>query len=420
MSQCFALVDCNNFYASCEKLFRPDLKDVPVVVLSNNDGCIVARSKEAKALGYKMGQPYFQVKDDLIRNGVTVFSSNYALYADISNRVMSVLHELAPQVELYSIDESFLDVAGIHDLVGFGHQIRNTVGQWTGISVCVGMAQSKTLAKLANHAAKQYPATGGVVDLTDPARQKRLMKLVEVGDVWGVGRRISKRLNALGIRTALELAQADPKQMRRHFSVVLERTIAELNGESCLELEEIAPPQKQIVSSRSFGSRVTELAQMREAVCLYMTRAAEKLRAGGQVARHATVFIHTSGYAENEPQYSNAASSSLVIPTADTRELVATAMRLLESIWCDGYRYAKAGVMLSELCAEQTQQADLFADNKASEKGQRLMAVIDQINNSGKGRVFLASQGVRRDWDMQRRFMSPCYTTRWDDLPKVY
>ncbi|WP_282960971.1 Y-family DNA polymerase [Vibrio alginolyticus] len=292
----FALVDCNNFYASCEKLFRPDLKDTPVVVLSNNDGCVVARSREAKLLGIKMGVPVFQIKAEMQRHGILAFSSNYALYADLSSRVMRTLEEMAPRVEVYSIDEAFLDLTGIESalsLVEFGQQVRERIGHWIGITVCVGIAPTKTLAKLANHAAKKYPATQGVVDLTNPDRQRRLLALVPVDDVWGVGRRLSKRLNALGITTALDLANASPRAIRDQFSVVLERTVRELNGDSCIELEEIPPAKKQIVCSRSFGVKVTHFELLREAVCEYATRATEKLRKEQQQAKVLTVFIRT-------------------------------------------------------------------------------------------------------------------------------
>lgn len=303
-------------------------------------------------------------------------------------------------------------------MLGFGRHIRGTVLQWTGIEVGVGFAQTKTLAKLANHAAKQYPATGGVVDLTDRQRQLRLMKLVPVGEVWGVGRRYAEKLAGMDIQSALDLAQADPKTIRRHFSVVLERTVAELNGESCQDLEEIAPASQQIIRSRSFGSRITELAQMRQAITAFMSKAAEKLRQEQQVAKRLSVFIRTSPFGALEPQYSNQASIALVTPTSDTRDLVASAMRLLDGIWKDGYRYAKGGVMLAELRPEGAVQADLFAAEERP-RSEALMKVIDQINRSGKGRVFLAGQGLQQEWDMRRKYLSPAYTTRWEDLPRV-
>ncbi len=418
----FALVDCNNFYASCEKLFRPDLKDTPVVVLSNNDGCVVARSREAKLLGIKMGVPVFQIKAEMQRHGILAFSSNYALYADLSSRVMRTLEEMAPRVEVYSIDEAFLDLTGIESaisLVEFGQQVRERIGHWIGITVCVGIAPTKTLAKLANHAAKKYPATQGVVDLTNPDRQRRLLALVPVDDVWGVGRRHSKRLNALGITTALDLANASPRAIRDQFSVVLERTVRELNGESCIELEEIPPTKKQIVCSRSFGVKVTHFELLREAVCEYATRATEKLRKEQQQAKVLTVFIRTSPFKDNEPQYSNSASGELLIPSCDTRDFIELANHLLKRIWKDGFRYAKAGVMLSDFYDPGMFQPGLFDDVSTRSNSQQLMSVLDTINQSGAGKVFFAGQGTKKDWSMKREHLSPAYTTRWDQLPRV-
>ncbi len=418
----FALVDCNNFYASCEKLFRPDLKDTPVVVLSNNDGCVVARSREAKLLGIKMGVPVFQIKAEMQRHGILAFSSNYALYADLSSRVMRTLEEMAPRVEVYSIDEAFLDLTGIESaisLVEFGQQVRERIGHWIGITVCIGIAPTKTLAKLANHAAKKYPATQGVVDLTNPDRQRRLLALVPVDDVWGVGRRLTKRLNALGITTALDLANASPRAIRDQFSVVLERTVRELNGESCIELEEIPPTKKQIVCSRSFGVKVTHFELLREAVCEYATRATEKLRKEQQQAKVLTVFIRTSPFKDNEPQYSNSASGELLIPSCDTRDFIELANHLLKRIWKDGFRYAKAGVMLSDFYDPGMFQPGLFDDVSTRSNSQQLMSVLDTINQSGAGKVFFAGQGTKKDWSMKREHLSPAYTTRWDQLPRV-
>ena len=418
----FALVDCNNFYASCEKLFRPDLKDTPVVVLSNNDGCVVARSREAKLLGIKMGVPAFQIKAEMQRHGILAFSSNYALYADLSSRVMRTLEEMAPRVEVYSIDEAFLDLTGTESaisLVEFGQQVRERIGHWIGITVCVGIAPTKTLAKLANHAAKKYPATQGVVDLTNPERQLRLLALVPVDDVWGVGRRLSKRLNALGITTALDLANASLRAIRDQFSVVLERTVRELNGESCIELEEIPPTKKQIVCSRSFGVKVTHFELLREAICEYATRATEKLRKEQQQAKVMTVFIRTSPFKDNEPQYSNSASGELLIPSCDTRDFIELANHLLKRIWKDGFRYAKAGVMLSDFYDPGMFQPGLFDDVSTHSNSQQLMSVLDTINQSGAGKVFFAGQGTKKDWSMKREHLSPAYTTRWDQLPRV-
>ncbi|WP_114417060.1 translesion error-prone DNA polymerase V subunit UmuC [Marinospirillum perlucidum] len=418
----FALVDCNNFYASCEKLFRPDLKNKPVVVLSNNDGCVVARSPEAKALGIKMAVPVFQIREELDRHGVVTFSSNYALYADISQRVMSILEDLAPRVEVYSIDEAFLDLTGMPanpSLEGFGQLLRATVGQWTGISVCVGIAPTKTLAKLANHAAKAWPATGGVVDLTRKERQRKLLALLPVDEVWGIGRRLKARLQKQGIHTALDLADADPHQIRRQFSVVVEKTVRELNGTACLGLEETPATKKEIVCSRSFGERITDFQAMREAISEYATRGAEKLRGEQRTAKQLTVFIRTSQFNSREAQYSNAATLELVIPTDDTRSLIEAAHRGLKSIWKDGYCYAKGGILLTDFYDPYTFQPELFDEARDNPKTRQLMQTLDQINQKGLGRVFFAAQGIQKGWSMKRDYLSPAYTTRWSDLPRV-
>lgn len=423
MNTVFALVDCNNFYASCEKLFRPDLKQKPIVVLSNNDGCVIARSKEAKALGIKMGVPIFQVRDDIIKHDVVCFSSNYALYADMSNRVMTILEEEAPRVEVYSIDEAFLDLTGIGhtlDVLDFGRNVKARVDKHTGITVGIGIAPTKTLAKLANHAAKKYPATGSVVDLTDRTRQRRLMTLVDVGDVWGVGRRLTEKLKARGIKTALDLADADPKSIRREFSVVLERTVRELNGVSCMELEALAPTKKQILCSRSFGQRITDKSELRQAVAKYVARAGEKLRGEKRLARVIQVFIRTGVFNLNDPQYSNALSVELPYPTDDTRDLLEAADVLFSRIYRAGYRYAKAGVMLTDFFEQGAYQQDFFKETSERPHAKALMEVLDRINHSGKGTLFFASQGITPQWSMKREHLSPAYTTRWSDLPLVY
>ncbi len=397
MRPVFALVDCNNFYASCEKLFRPDLRHTPVVVLSNNDGCVVARSKEAKALGIKMGVPVHKIQEQIQQHGVQVFSSNYALYGDISNRVMQTLEALAPAVEVYSIDEAFLDLTGVAnavDLTEFGLQVRATIQQHIGMTVCVGIAPSKTLAKLANHAAKQYSATRGVVDLTDPVRQKKLLSLMPVNEVWGVGRKLSERLNAMGITTALALAEQNPKDIRQKFSVVLERTVRELNGESCLALEDITPTKQQILCSRSFGQRVTRYTDMQEAISSYVARAAEKLRHEKQQCRLISVYVRTGLFNPNEPRYSNSASLRLDYPSDDTRVLLQAAGRLLQAIWKDGYRYAKAGITLSDFYDRGVMQPVLFTQQVISPNSARLMQVVDRINQQQRGKVFFASQGT--------------------------
>ncbi|QWA12079.1 translesion error-prone DNA polymerase V subunit UmuC [Sodalis ligni] len=416
----FALADVNSFYASCETVFRPDLQGLPVVVLSNNDGCVIARSREAKQLGIKMGLPYFQLGELIRKHRIAIFSSNYALYADMSARVMSILEAMAPRTEIYSIDEAWMDVSGIEasmPYTEFGHRVRTRVRQDTGLTVGVGIARTKTLAKLCNHAAKQWPATGGVVALNDPARLRKLMSLVPVEEVWGVGRRISRRLNAVGIHNALQLAESNISFIRKTFSVVLERTVRELQGESCIALEEQTPVKQQIVCSRSFGGRVTALADMRQAVCRYAERAAEKLRQEQQYCRQIAVFIRSSPYAVNEPYYANGASENLLTATQDTRDIVAAAMRGLERIWKEGPRYAKAGVMLNDFSPTRQAQLHLFDSCPPRRASMELMAVLDKINHTGIGRVWFAGQGIAPSWAMRRDMLSPAYTTRWGELP---
>lgn len=425
-NQVFALVDCNNFYASCEKLFRPDLRDTPVVVLSNNDGCVVARSKEAKALGIKMGVPVHLIKAEIQRHRIKVFSSNYTLYGDMSRRVMTILEAMAPRVDIYSIDEAFLDLTGIDRVMSFeefGRQVKDAVYQNVGLPVCVGIAPTRTLAKLANYAAKKYSATGGVVDLTNLARQRRLMARVPVEEVWGVGRKLSVKLQAMGIITALQLADTDLPTLRKQFSVVLERTARELNGFSCLVWEDAPAPKKQIMCSRSFGQQIQTLPDLEAAVAQYATRATEKLRKGQQYAGELMVFIRTNPFRPGVPQYSRSTSARLVTPTQDSRVIVQKALIQLRSLYRAGYDYAKAGVMLSELVDKTVLQEDFFesarAENANRGKPERLMAVIDEINLRSRTTLFMARAAGPAAHAMRRGHLSPAYTTDWNSLPKV-
>lgn len=418
----FALVDVNSFYASCETVFRPDLRGKPVVVLSNNDGCVIARSAEAKALKIPMGAPYFKLKNDFRRHNVQVFSSNYALYADMSNRVMTTLEDMAPAVEIYSIDEAFMCLDGMQRLTSLddlGRKVRARIKQETHLTVGVGIAQTKTLAKLANHAAKKWSKTGGVLDLSNIDRQKKLLALVPVEDVWGVGRRISKKLNAMGITTAKDLADQSTYIIRKHFNVVLERTVRELRGEPCLELEEFAPTKQQIVCSRSFGSRITEYMDMRQAVCAFAERAAEKLRKERQYCKQIAVFVRTSPHAEGEVFYGNQANGKLLTPSNDTRDIIRVAMDALDQIWLDGHRYMKAGVMLGDFFSQGVCQLNLFDEYRPQPNSEALMRVVDGLNQSGKANLFFAGQGIEKSWAMKREMLSPAYTTRFADLPVV-
>ncbi|EBO4160071.1 DNA polymerase V subunit UmuC [Salmonella enterica] len=420
----FALVDVNSFYASCEAAFRPDLKGRPVVVLSNNDGCVIARNAEAKRAGVKMGDPYFKQKDLFRRYGVVCFSSNYELYADMSSRVMSTLEAMSPRCEIYSIDEAFCDLTGVRNcrvLQEFGQELKDAVYQNTGLAVGVGIAQTKTLAKLANHAAKKWQRqTGGVVDLSNQDRQRKLMAALPVDEVWGVGRRISKKLEAMGIKTVLDLADTDIRFIRKHFNVVLERTVRELRGEPCLELEEFAPSKQEIVCSRSFGERITDYDAMRQAICSYASRAAEKLRGEHQYCRFISAFIKTSPFALNEPYYGNSASIKLMTPTQDSRDIIAAASRCLDKIWKDGHRYQKAGVMLGDFFSQGVAQLNLFDDNAPRPGSEKLMEVLDHLNaKEGKETLYFAGQGILQQWAMKREMLSPRYTTRYTDLLRV-
>ena len=419
----FALVDCNNFYASCEKLFDPKLTTTPIVVLSNNDGCVVARSAEVKALGIPMGVPWFKIQKEARQYGIVAFSSNYALYADMSNRVVEVLGQFSPNLEVYSIDESFLDLTGFNfDLVEYGQQIRLRIQHWLGLAVCVGIGPSKTLAKLANHCAKKNLAgAAGVCDFTTmtEAALSQLFAGIDVGEVWGVGRKIEARLAYMGISTVLQLRDADPEMIRSKFSVVLERTVRELRGVSCLDLEEVAPDKQQIMCSRSFGQYVDDREQLGEVVASYVSRAAEKLRNQDSLAGALMVFIHTNPHKPQEPQYQRSMTIPLPEATADTRTLISWALKVLRRIYRPGYAYQKAGVMLSELRPRTMAQASLFAD-PVNERAKRLMATLDGINERwGRGTLRTAAEGMKKPWQMKRQRLSPSYTTAWESLPVV-
>lgn len=427
MKPVFALVDCNNFYASCEKLFDPKLKDRPVVVLSNNDGCVVARSAEVKALGIPMGVPWFQIQAEARRYGIVAFSSNYALYADMSNRVVEVLSDFSPNLEVYSIDESFLDLSGMslrtESLAAYGVEIRQRVADWLGLAVCVGIAPTKTLAKLANHCAKKGLAgADGVCDFTtlNPGALSHLFARIEVGEVWGVGRQIKAQLAAMGIQTVRQLRDADAETIRARFSVVLERTVCELRGESCLDLQEVVPDKQQIMSSRSFGTLVYERADLEEAVASYIAKAAEKLRAQDSLAGGVQVYIRTNVFKPEVPQYQKGVTVPLPEATADTRVLTQWAIRSLRRIYRPGFGYHKAGVMLLDLVPAAKRQLALFDSQGGAgdARSGKLMAVLDDINQRyGRQSLRLAAEGVERSWQMRRGNLSPGYTTSWDGLP---
>jgi DNA polymerase V len=412
----FGLIDCNSFYASCERVFRPDLAKVPIVVLSNNDGCVIARSYDAKPY-VKMGEPYFQIKQKLKQHGIVPFSSNYALYGDMSERVMTLIESLVPAVEVYSIDEAFADLTGINDLDGLGRKIRSQVLRCTGIPVGVGIAHTKTLAKLANHTAKRLQAqTGGVVNICDPIKRDWVLRNTDVAEVWGIGRRMKLHFDGMGIKTAMDLAKADPWMLRKNFSVVIEKTARELAGTTCLELDESDPPKQEICCSRMFGKRLKELPPIKEAVATYMMRASEKLRAQKSLCKKIRVSIRTGMFNPDEAKYANGVVVDLPYPTDDVRLLTKTAVDALEGVFRPGFNYSKAEVMLLNLCQPGEYTDDLFAVSQPSE-ATKVMAVLDEINERwGKGTLRAASVPRSPEWSMRRELMSQSYTTKLDQL----
>lgn len=418
----YALVDCNNFYVSCERLFQPHLVNTPVVVLSNNDGCIVSRSNEVKALGIRMGEPWFKMEKFAKQHGIVAYSSNYTLYGDLSARVMSILSSFAPYQEVYSIDECFLDLDGFDSasLIAHGQKMRQTIMRNVGIPVCVGIAATKTLAKLANFCAKKgFAGNDGVCDfgrLSD-AQLSELFTGIPAGEIWGVGRRISEKLLTMSIKTVEDLRCANPDRVRRQFSVVMERTVQELNGVSCLALEEVGKPRKQIIVSRSFGSMITGLDDLSESVSYFTSRAAEKLRNDGSVAASICVFIITNRFKEDMPQYEGTITVQLALPSDDTMLLVAAALDGLKSIYRGGFHYKKSGIMLLGLQGKETVQATLFDDIDKQVKSSAIMSAMDAINRKmGKGSVTLAATGIQQRWAMRRGKHSQNYTTDWNEL----
>ena len=416
----FGLLDCNNFYASCERVFNPSLNGVPVVVLSNNDGCVIARSAEAKALGIPMGEPAYKLKELIEQHHVAVFSSNYVLYGDMSGRVMSILSSFVPEMEVYSIDEAFLHFDGFEkiDLKEYGTKIVQTVTRGTGIPVSLGVAETKTLAKAANRFAKKYPAYKGVCIIDSDEKREKALKLLAIEDVWGIGRRISKKLHYYSINTAWDFTQRSKSWIRHTLGVNGERTWLELRGVPCLEMDRPAS-KKSICTSRSFGERLTTYEPVAEAVANFAASCAEKLRRQHSQAAVLMVFLHTNPFAENQPQYSNQVVVQLPVPTSDTPELIRYALRGLKSIFAEGYRFKKAGVIVSEITPERPMQLNLF-DDRDREKFQKVMLVMDSLNASyGRQKVKIAAQGFDRKWKLKNEKLSPCYTTRLSDVVEV-
>lgn len=422
MNTTIALVDGNNFYVSCERVFNPALERRPVVVLSNNDGCVVSRSNEAKALGIRMGVPFFEIRNFVKSHGLIWLSSNYALYGDMSARMMALLGEFAPHQEIYSIDECFLDFTGMPGKVSdHGRAIRCRVRQYLGITTCTGIGKSKTLAKLANHVAKTHRQYQGVFDWEELSlsEQDALMDTLDVGEIWGIGRRLAPQLQAMRIRSVLDMKRANTTLMRKRFNVLLQRTVAELNGESCMSLDDVAERKSQILASRSFGRPVTTLQELREAASSHIIRAAERLRAQQSSCSQVTVFMHTNRFRSDDAQYNPAILVPLTVATDDTRRLIAAAMSGLESIYRPGFRYKKIGVMLTGLQAAHAIQKDLFCAAEQP-RAKRLMTTMDRINRIyGMNTATFACAGISQPWRMQTAQKSPRYTTSWNELPQA-
>lgn len=427
----YALVDGNNFYVSCERVFRPSLNGRPVIVLSNNDGCAIARSNEAKALGVAMGAPWFKIKHLEDEAGLVALSANFALYGDMSDRMMSLAAGLGPAQEIYSIDESFIDLTGVRgDLVERSHKIRDRILQWVGIPCCVGIGATKTLAKLANHIGKTAERKPGIyperlaqvcnLSAMTPQELKETFTATEVGEIWGIGRRISKQLKDSGIHTVQDLIQLDLATIRTGWSVVLERTVRELQGTPCIDLDHTPAAKKEIACTRSFGRAVTSIGPLKEAVTEFASRASEKLRKQHSLASQVLVFIRTSPF-RPDAQYSRSMIVPMRRPTADTALIVQGALNGLEAIYRDGFKYAKAGVMVLDLQSDSVQQQELDLEDDIGSDKTRLMSALDIINHRyGKGTMKIASAGLdgnRRVWSMKQERRTPGYTTCIADMP---
>lgn len=417
----FALVDCNSFYVSCERLFQPHLNHKPVIVLSNNDGCTISRSDEAKALGIKMGAPYHHIKDVIYRNKVSVFSSNYALYGDLSSRVMNLLEEWTPDLEVYSIDEAFLRLESCptDDVYEYAKKIRQALWREIGMPTCIGLGPTKVLAKIANKMAKKIKGAPYVFSLCEPSFRESILENFPVADIWGIGNRSAKKLNSYGIYTAAQFRDADPKLIKRLLTIVGSRIQEEVKGCSCLPLEEMAA-KKQIISSRSFGRPVFSLADLQEAVSQYTSRAAEKLRQQKSVCQNITVIIHTNPHKEVRQYYSKPASIQLLTATNSTISLVRAALYGLSKIYRQGIEYKKAIVMLSNISPMSRVQFSLFDKPGRYDRERKIMSVMDEINSSyDRDMIRVASCGTDQSWKMASKLHSPYYTTKWDDLPVV-
>jgi DNA polymerase V len=417
----YALVDCNQFYVSCERVFQPQLWTKPVGVLSNNDGCLVALSPEMKALGIHRGVPAFEIQHLVKKHDIHLFSSNYGLYGDMSARVMQILEKFTPELEIYSIDEAFLrlDSLEIEDWLGYGREMRDMVQKWVGIPVSVGIGPTKTLAKIANRVAKKFPCYRGVFDITDHPKIEAILRWVEVEDIWGVGQRYAKKLNSYGIKNAWDLSRVDHKWVQQQMTIVGLRTVKELNGISCIDMELDIVPKKQIISSRSFGHPVSELSELLEATSDYCQVATLKLRQQRSLASTIMVYLTTNRF-RDELQYANYASSKLNTPSAYTPDFIRMASKLLRSIYRPGYKFKKVGIMISNIIAERQAPLDFFERVYIDDERKVVMDCMDKVNRVwGPGTLAFAAAGIDKGWQMKRELLSPSYTSNWWQLLKV-
>ena len=415
-----ALVDCNSFYVSCERLFNPSIIKKPVIVLSSNDGCVISRSTEAKVLGIKMGEPYFKVEKIIKKNDVKVFSSNYSLYGDISRRVMKTLKQFSPQMEIYSIDEAFLNLSSIRDenLFEHGNKIKKTVLKWTGIPTSIGIATTKTLSKAANHIAKKEQS--GIVNLINTKQIDQILKEIEINEVWGVGRQLTKFYIKNGIHTAYQLKNMHNNWIKKNTNVLGSRTAMELKGIPCVSLEEHQEKRKNCCVSRSFGRKVTKLEELSESVTTHCLNAAEKIRSDNQTTKRITVFIRTSPFQKDKNYYANSKDIDLPVRTNDSIELVKQALIALQYIYRKGYKYQKAGIIFSGLNEVDIYKKNLFSSINNEEKRKKLMKAIDYTNiKYGRHALSIAQAGLRKKWNIKRQHSSKIDTACFDFLPTI-
>lgn len=418
----YALVDCNNFFVSCERLFNPKLKGKPVIVLSNNDGCAVSRSNEVKALGITMGTPYFKIKELVKKHDIQVFSSNFILYGDISNRVMDTLRTFSQDVEIYSIDEAFLDLTDFEpqDLTDYGQKIKKTVQKWVGIPVSIGIAKTKTLTKIASEIAKKNPKYNGVLNLSSYTNIDEFLQMIKISDVWGIGRQYTKFLLNHGIKTALNLVKCEENWVKKNLTITGLNLVKELKGISCFDFDALPPAKKSITSSRSFGTKVSEYREIKEALASYISIAAEKLRQQKLITPRILVYITTNYFNKNSPQYSNSQNLKLRQATDHTPTLIKYGEQILKKIYKPNFIYKKVGVVFLDLISKNKKQLNLFADQEKTQQNEKTMKTLDFLNNRfGSGAVSFASSGIKKKWKNKKEKLSSRFTSNWDEIPKV-